>query len=258
MRRAAGLLRERIPQIAVTMTLEQGKPLVESEAEVASAAGILEWFAEECVRVYGRIIPPRISNTYVHARKFPVGPVAAFTPWNFPINQVVRKLGAALACGCSFLLKGPEETPASPAALIQTFVDAGIPDGVVGLVFGDPAQVSSFLISHPAIRKITFTGSTEVGRQLASQAGVKMKRSTMELGGHAPVIVAEDADVAAAVSCTVAGKFRNAGQVCIAPTRILVHSSLTKRFIDAFTDATRKLKVADGLTHGATMGPHCQ
>lgn len=255
MRRAAALLRERVKSIAVMMTMEQGKPLAEAEIEVASAASIVEWFADEGMRIYGRIIPARLPHTQVHARKFPVGPVAAFTPWNFPINQVVRKLSAALASGCSFLLKAPEETPASPAALIQTFVDAGIPAGVVGLVFGDPAEVSNFLISHPAIQKITFTGSTQVGKQLASLAGAHMKRSTMELGGHAPVIVAEDADVAKAVANTMAGKYRNAGQVCIAPTRILVHRSLVEQFVEEFATATLGLKVADGLSPDATMGP---
>ncbi|MBK5153771.1 aldehyde dehydrogenase family protein, partial [Burkholderia sp. R-69608] len=174
-------------------------------------------------RVYGRVVPPRNLAVQQTVLKEPIGPVAAFTPWNFPVNQVVRKLSAALASGCSFLVKAPEETPASPAALLQAFVEAGVPAGTVGLVFGDPAEISSYLIPHPVIRKVTFTGSTPVGKQLAALAGSHMKRATMELGGHAPVIVAEDADVALAIKAAGAAKFRNAGQVCISPTRFLVH-----------------------------------
>jgi succinate-semialdehyde dehydrogenase/glutarate-semialdehyde dehydrogenase len=164
--------------------------------------------------------------------KDPVGPVAAFTPWNFPINQVVRKLCGALATGCSMIVKAPEETPASPAELVRAFVDAGVPAGVMGLVYGNPAEISSYLIPHPVIRKITFTGSTPVGKQLAALAGQHMKRVTMELGGHAPVIVAADADVALAVKAAGA-KFRNAGQVCISPTRFLVHESMQNDFAAA-------------------------
>jgi succinate-semialdehyde dehydrogenase / glutarate-semialdehyde dehydrogenase len=185
----------------------------------------------------------------------PVGPVAAFTPWNFPINQVVRKIGPALAAGCSVLVKAPEETPAAPAAFIQAFADAGIPQGVLQLVYGNPAEISGYLVPHPVIRKITFTGSTPVGKQLAALAGQHMKRVTRELGGHAPVIVAEDADIALAVKSAGAAKFRNAGQVCISPTRFLVHESIADEFAEAFTAAAAKLKVGDGLTEGTTMGP---
>jgi succinate-semialdehyde dehydrogenase/glutarate-semialdehyde dehydrogenase len=198
MRRAAALIRERADAIARLLTQEQGKPLVEARGETLAAADIIEWFADEGRRVYGRIVPSRNLAAQQLVLKEPVGPVAAFTPWNFPINQIVRKLGAALATGCSFLVKAPEETPASPAALLQAFVDAGVPPGTVGLVFGDPAEISSYLIASPIIRKVTFTGSTPVGKQLAALAGSHMKRVTMELGGHAPVIVAEDADVALA------------------------------------------------------------
>jgi succinate-semialdehyde dehydrogenase/glutarate-semialdehyde dehydrogenase len=181
--------------------------------------------------------------------------VAAFTPWNFPVNQIVRKLGAALASGCSFLVKAPEETPASPAAFLQTFVDAGVPAGTVGLVFGDPAEISGYLIPHPVIRKVTFTGSTPVGKQLAALAGAHMKRATMELGGHAPVIVAEDADVALAVKAAAGAKFRNAGQVCISPTRFLVHNAVHDQFVRALVAHAEGLKLGDGLAEGTTMGP---
>jgi succinate-semialdehyde dehydrogenase/glutarate-semialdehyde dehydrogenase len=181
--------------------------------------------------------------------------VAAFTPWNFPINQVVRKIGPALAAGCSILVKAAEETPAAPAALIRAFADAGLPPGVLGLVYGDPAEISAYLIAHPVIRKITFTGSTPVGKRLAAMAGQHMKRCTMELGGHAPVIVAEDADVALAVKTAGGAKFRNAGQVCISPTRFLVHESIAKAFASAMAAHADGLSVGDGLSEGTQMGP---
>ena len=255
MRRAAGLLRERADSIAQVLTQEQGKPLAEARVEVIAGADIIEWFADEGRRVYGRIVPSRNLNAQQLVMKEPVGPVAAFTPWNFPINQIVRKLGAALASGCSFLVKAPEETPAAPAALLQTFVDAGLPPGVVGLVFGDPAEISSYLIPHPIIRKVTFTGSTPVGKELAAMAGRHMKRVTMELGGHAPVIVAEDADVALAVKASGGAKFRNAGQVCISPTRFLVHNSVKEAFTAALVKHAQALRVGDGLVAGTTLGP---
>lgn len=255
MRRAAGLLRERAEDIARLMTREQGKPLAEARIETLAGATIIEWFADEGLRVYGRVVPPRNPAALQLALKEPVGPVAAFTPWNFPINQVVRKLAAALATGCSFLCKAPEETPASPAALLQVFVDAGLPPGVVGLVYGNPAEISGYLIPHPVIRKVTFTGSTPVGKQLAALAGAHMKRVSMELGGHAPVIVAEDADVALAIKVSASSKFRNAGQVCISPTRFLVHSSLVNEFTRAFVRHAESLQVGDGLAEGTTLGP---
>lgn len=255
MRRAAGLLRERAEDIARLLTQEQGKPLAEARVETLAGATIIEWFADEGLRVYGRVIPSRNLSALQMAIKEPVGPVAAFTPWNFPINQVVRKLAAALATGCSFLCKAPEETPASPAALLQVFVDAGLPPGVVGLVYGNPAEISGYLIPHPVIRKVTFTGSTPVGKQLAALAGAHMKRVSMELGGHAPVIVAEDADVELAIKVSAASKFRNAGQVCISPTRFLVHSSLVNEFTRAFVRHAESLKLGDGLAEGTTLGP---
>jgi len=255
MRRAAGLLRERADDIARLLTLEQGKPLAQARMETLAGATIIEWFADEGLRVYGRLVPSRNPSALQMVIKDPVGPVAAFTPWNFPVNQVVRKLGAALATGCSFLCKAPEETPASPAALLQVFVDAGLPPGVVGLVYGNPAEISGYLIPHPVIRKVTFTGSTPVGKQLAALAGAHMKRVSMELGGHAPVIIAEDADVELAVQVSAAGKFRNAGQVCISPTRFLVHSSLVNEFSQAFVRHAESLKLGDGMDESTTLGP---
>ncbi len=255
LRKAAGLLRERAADIGRLLTQEQGKPFAEARGEVLAGADIIEWFADEGRRVYGRIVPSRNLAAQQLVLKEPLGPVAAFTPWNFPVNQIVRKLGAALASGCSFLVKAPEETPASPAALLQCFVDAGVPPGTVGLVFGDPAEISSHLIAHPIIRKVTFTGSTPVGKQLAALAGSHMKRATMELGGHAPVIVAEDADVALAVKAAGGAKFRNAGQVCISPTRFLVHNSIKDEFARLMVSHAESLKLGDGLTEGVTLGP---
>ena len=255
MRAAAGLLRQRADTIATMMTMEQGKPLAESKAEIGMAADIMEWFADEGRRVYGRLVPPRAMNQQQMVLKEPVGPVAAFTPWNFPINQVVRKLSGALATGCSMIVKAAEETPASPAELIRAFVDAGLPAGVVGLVYGDPAEISNYLIPHPVIRKITFTGSTPVGKQLAALAGKHMKRATMELGGHAPVIVAADANIAHAVKMIAGAKFRNAGQVCISPTRFLVEEAVREEFVAGFLQYTRSLKVGNGMEATSAMGP---
>ncbi|RKP54854.1 NAD-dependent succinate-semialdehyde dehydrogenase [Pararobbsia silviterrae] len=255
MRKAASIVRERADAIARLMVMEQGKPFVEARIEVLAAADVIEWFADEGRRVYGRVVPARNLQAQQLVLKEPVGPVAAFTPWNFPVNQVVRKLSAALASGCSFLVKAPEETPASPAELIKAFVEAGVPAGTVGLVFGNPAEISNYLISHPIIRKVTFTGSTPVGKQLASLAGAHMKRATMELGGHAPVIVAEDADIELAVKASGGAKFRNAGQVCISPTRFLVHNSIRDAFSRALVKHAQSLRVGDGLAEGTSMGP---
>jgi succinate-semialdehyde dehydrogenase / glutarate-semialdehyde dehydrogenase len=255
LRKAADIIRSRADAISQTMTQEQGKPLAEAKMETMAAGDIMDWFAEEARRTYGRIVPARAEGVMQMVVKEPVGPVAAFTPWNFPINQAVRKVSAALAAGCSVILKGPEETPASCAALIQAYVDAGVPAGVVGLVFGVPAEISEYLIAHPVIRKVTFTGSTPVGKKLAALAGQHMKRITMELGGHAPAIVFEDADVEMAVKLLAAAKFRNAGQVCVSPTRFLVHESLYSRFVDGFVTAAKAIKVGDGMEAGTRMGP---
>ncbi|MBW6421873.1 NAD-dependent succinate-semialdehyde dehydrogenase [Rhizobium sp. XQZ8] len=255
MRKAADVMRSRVDQIAYMMTREQGKPLAQSKIEIMNAADTIDWFAEEARRTYGQIIPSRFSGVSQMAIKLPVGPVAAFTPWNFPINQVVRKLSAAISTGCSIIVKAPEETPASPAELIRAFVDAGIPAGVVNLVYGTPAEISEYLIAHPVIRKISFTGSTPVGKHLAALAGKYMKRATMELGGHAPAIIFNDADLEKAIEVTSLAKFRNAGQVCVAPTRFLVQDGIADKFMDGFVKAAQALKVGNGLEDGITMGP---
>ena len=255
MRKAADLLRERADGIARLMTLEQGKPLAEARMETLFAADVIDWFAEEARRTYGRVIPARTEGVLQLSLREPVGPVAAFAPWNFPINQANRKTAIALAAGCSIIVKGPEETPASCAELIRCYVDAGLPPGVVQLVFGTPSEISGHLIPHPVIRKISFTGSTPVGKQLAAMAGLHMKRATMELGGHAPAIVFADADVDGAAKQLAAAKFRNAGQVCVSPTRFLVQEAAYEQFVDRFASIAQGIKVGDGLEAGTQMGP---
>jgi succinate-semialdehyde dehydrogenase/glutarate-semialdehyde dehydrogenase len=237
------------------MTLEQGKPMPEAKMEVMAAADIIDWFAEEARRAYGRVVPARAEGVYQLVVKEPVGPVAAFTPWNFPINQVVRKLSAAVATGCSIIVKAPEETPAAPAMLLRAYIDAGLPAGVANLVYGVPSEISEYLIPHPVIRKVTFTGSTPVGKHLAALAGQHMKRVTMELGGHAPAIVFDDADLEHAVKTLAGAKFRNAGQVCVSPTRFLVQEKLYEPFVEKFVAIASRLKVGDGLAEGTQMGP---
>lgn len=255
MRKAADIFRARADETAQLLTLEQGKPLAEAKIEIMAAADIIDWFAEEARRAYGRVVPARAEGVYQLVVKEPVGPVAAFTPWNFPINQVVRKLSAAVATGCSIIVKAPEETPASPAELIRAFADAGLPAGVANLVYGVPAEISEYLIPHPIIRKVTFTGSTPVGKHLAALAGQHMKRVTMELGGHAPAIVFDDADLELAAKTLAGAKFRNAGQVCVSPTRFLVQERLYEPFVEKFVAYAKGLKVGSGLEEGVQMGP---
>lgn len=255
MNRAADIVRERADHISRLMTLEQGKPLAEANNEVLRAADTIDWFAEEAKRSYGQTIPPRADGVLNLISHEPVGPVVAFTPWNFPVNQLVKKVAAALAAGCSIVAKAPEETPASPAELMRAFVDAGAPPGVVGLVFGVPSEISEHLIAHPVIRKISFTGSTAVGRHLAVLAGQRAKRITLELGGHAPALIFDDADIDRAVKVLAASKFRNAGQVCISPTRFVVQEKTFDCFLDGFVKAAKAVKVGDGLVEGTEMGP---
>ncbi|HEY1796050.1 MAG TPA: NAD-dependent succinate-semialdehyde dehydrogenase [Stellaceae bacterium] len=255
MRKAANILRERADAIAPLLTQEQGKPLPEAKGETLAGADVIDWFAEEARRTYGRVIPARAEGIYQLVVKEPVGPVAAFTPWNFPINQVVRKLSCALAAGCSIIIKAPEETPAAPAELIRAFADAGVPNGVINLVYGIPSEISEYLIPHPIIRKMSFTGSTAVGKQLAAIAGAHMKRVTMELGGHAPSIVFDDADVDLAAKLLSVNKLRNAGQVCVSPTRLLVQEGVYNEFVGKFTDGVKAARIGDGMDKGTQMGP---
>lgn len=255
LKEAARLLRERADSIALILTREQGKPLAEALIEIDSSAEMLEWCGEEARRSYGRIIPARLPSVNQLVTREPVGPVAAFTPWNFPVSQSARKLGAALAAGCSIIIKPAEETPGAPAELVRVLADAGLPHGAINLVYGVPAEISSYLVAHPIVRKISFTGSTAVGKQLASLAGVHMKLATMELGGHAPAIVFDDADIDKAARILAASKFRNAGQVCIAPTRFLVQEKVLEAFNERFVGHVSNIRVGSGMAEGTTMGP---
>jgi succinate-semialdehyde dehydrogenase/glutarate-semialdehyde dehydrogenase len=255
LRKAANLVRERAEAIARIMTQEQGKVLPESRLEVLVTADIIEWFAEEGRRAYGRIIPGRVKGTRQLVLQEPVGVVAAFTPWNFPTLTPARKIGASLAAGCSIIIKPSEETPGSCVELVRCFVDAGLPPGVLNLVFGVPANVSEHLIASDLVRKISFTGSVPVGKHLAGLAAKGMKRATMELGGHSPVVVFADADPEKTADTIAAFKFRNAGQVCISPTRFYVQEPVYDRFLARFTEFANAIKLGDGLEQGTTMGP---
>jgi acyl-CoA reductase-like NAD-dependent aldehyde dehydrogenase len=258
LRKVAELARERAQDIGRAMTLDQGKPLAESVGEIMFCAEHAEWHAEECRRIYGRVIPARVEGVRQLVLREPVGVCAAFSPWNFPFNQAIRKIAAAVGAGCTLVLKGPEEAPSAVVALARLFHDAGLPPGVLNLVWGVPAEVSEHLISSPIVRKISFTGSVPVGKLLAAKAAALMKRSTMELGGHAPVIVCDDADIDAAVKMLVPHKFRNAGQVCVSPTRFYVQEGAYERFVGAFVEKTKALKVGDGLLADTRMGPLAQ
>ena len=251
---AADLIAERAPEIGRVSTLEQGKPLAESTGEARRTADTLGWHADDARRAYGRIIPTE-AGTVLTVRREPIGPVAAFVPWNFPVGGPNRKISSALSAGCSIIIKGSEETPATAAALVKCYEDAGLPAGVLNLVFGEPAEVSAHLIASPVTRLIAFTGSVPVGKLLAAQAGEVMKPSLMELGGHAPVIVCADADPVRAAHKAAQAKFANAGQVCTSPSRFYVHESLVEEFTAEFVRATEEVVVGDGLAEGTTMGP---
>ena len=255
LRRVAELIRERAAAIARNITLDQGKPLSEALQEVNTCAEHAEWHAEECRRIYGRVIPPRSEGVRQIVIRQPIGVCAAFTPWNFPFNQALRKAAAALGAGCTLILKGPEDSPSAVVALARIFHDAGLPPGCLNIVWGVPAEVSSHLIASPIVRKISFTGSTAVGKSLAALAGAHMKRMTMELGGHSPVLVFDDADVEPAARFLARTKTRNAGQVCMAPSRFFVHDKAYDRFLDAFTGVYAGLRVGDGLAPETQMGP---
>ena len=253
--KAATLLRERAEHVARVMTQEQGKVFAEARIEVLTSADIIDWYAEEGRRAYGRIVPGRQKNVRQIVVQEPVGVVAAFTPWNFPTLTPVRKIAGALAAGCSIIIKASEETPGGCVELVKCFADAGVPAGVLNLVFGVPAEVSEHLIASDIVKKISFTGSIPVGKLLAGLAAKGMKKATMELGGHSPVIVFGDADAEKAADTIAAFKYRNAGQVCISPTRFYVQEDVYKKFLNRFTEYAKGVKVGDGLEKGITMGP---
>lgn len=255
LQRAAELVRERAESFARVLTLEEGKPLFESQWEVGAIADIIDWQAEEGKRLYGRVLQPRPPHSRALVIREPVGPVAAFAPWNLPIFLTGRKIATAIAAGCSIIIKPAEETPASCLLLAEVFADAGLPAGVLNVVLGDPDMISTHLVSSSEIRKISFTGSTKVGKHLARLAADGVKRITMELGGHAPVIICDDADIDTAVSASVFNKFFNAGQICISPTRFYVQSAVHDQFVSKFGAAAKALQVGDGLDNATQMGP---
>src|SRR6266404_3129897 len=255
LRKAGELIRERAERIATLMTLEEGKTIGESKMEVLGSAEIFEWMAEECRRSYGRLIPPRGAGHRQMVLREPVGPVAAFSPWNFPAVTPARKIAASLAAGCSCIIKPAEETPGTALAIARALEDAGLPKGVLSVVFGVPSEVSTYLIASPVIRKISFTGSTVVGKQLARLAADGVKRATLELGGHAPVVIFDDVDADKVAGMAVAAKYRNAGQVCISPTRFYVQETIHDRFVAKFTELAKAMPVGDGLDAKHKMGP---
>ena len=255
LRRGAELMRQRLDHIATVLTLEEGKTLAEAKGEIAAAADFFDWFAEEGRRLYGRVIPARQPDMRQIVFQEPVGPVACFTPWNFPAVTPARKIAPSLAAGCTCIIKPAEETPGTTIEIARALVDAGLPKGVLNVVFGKPADISDYLLRSPVIRKISFTGSTSVGRHLATLAGECLKLMTMELGGHAPVVVARDADIPRAAELSMATKFRNTGQVCTSPTRFFVERPVYEEFVEHARLFAEKQVVGDGMCAGTTVGP---
>ncbi|CAP45294.1 NAD-dependent succinate-semialdehyde dehydrogenase [Bordetella petrii] len=255
LRKVASLSREHAKEIGRNMTLDQGKPLAESVGEITACAEHADWHAEECRRIYGRVIPPRNPDVRQFVVREPIGVCAAFTPWNFPYNQAIRKIAAALGAGCTVILKGPEDSPSAVMAIARMFHEAGLPKGCLNIVWGEPGKISDYLIRSPIVRKVSFTGSVPVGKQLAALAGAHMKRVTMELGGHSPVLVFDDADVNRAAEMLAKFKIRNAGQVCVSPTRFYVQEGAYEQFLARFTEVLKGIKVGDGLEEGTQMGP---
>jgi len=255
MERAARLMEERKETLAENLTMEMGKPLNEARMEMDFTINVLRWYAEEGKRAYGRLVPPRFPNMRQMVMKEPVGPVAAFVAWNFPGVNAIRKIAAALGAGCSIIIKPSEETPATCITMARCLSEAGLPDGVLNVVYGVPDEVSRHLLASTIVRKVSFTGSVPVGKHLQILAAETLKRCTMELGGHAPFIVFDDVDVGKVAAMAVAGKFRNAGQICASPTRFYVQEEVFDKFVDVFVSEVKKIKVGNGLEQGVTMGP---
>lgn len=252
--KATEIIRARNEQMALAMTLEQGKPIAQSRLEILRGCEIMEWDAEEGRRIYGRIIPGEPGMRHSVLRQ-PIGVVAAFSPWNFPMSSPARKVGGALSAGCSVILKASEETPAGSVQLVEAFALAGLPSGVLNLVFGRPAEISEYLVPQPSVRLVTFTGSVPVGKHLASLAGAHMKPAIMELGGHSPVFVCGDVDPVETAAKSVIGKSRNAGQVCVSPTRFFVQDEIHDQFAQAFAEKAAAVTVGNGLDPTIGMGP---
>ncbi len=255
LKRTAELLRDRADAVARSLTQEQGKPLAEAKGEVLHAADTFEWFAEEGKRAYGRIIPPSNMSKRHYAITHPVGVVGTITPWNFPAALPSRKIAPALAAGCTVVSRPADQTPLTLIHMFECLAEAGVPAGVVNLVMGPARPIADAFFEHPAVRKISFTGSTAVGKELIRRSADQVKRLSLELGGHAPLIVFPDADIAQVAQAAVIGKFRNNGQVCVSPSRFYLHDSIAKEFTEAAVELTRNLKVGNGLEEGVQVGP---
>lgn len=255
LKKTADLMRERADALATTLTMEQGKPVAEAKAEVLHSADTFEWFAEEGKRAYGQIIPNSVVGKRHLTVKHPVGVVGAIGPWNFPITLQSRKIAPALAAGCTIVCKPASQTPLSLIGVFECLIDAGLPAGVANLVIGSAGEISDEFMTNPLVRKVSFTGSTEVGKGLMRQAADQVKRLSLELGGHAPFIVFPDADPEVVAKAAVLGKFRNNGQVCVSPSRFFVHSDVRKKFTDVAVEETRKLKLGNGLDPATVIGP---
>lgn len=255
LKKTADLMRDRADALARTMTLEQGKPLTEAKGEILHSADTFEWFAEEGKRAYGQVIPNSVPGKRHLTIKHPVGVVGAIGPWNFPVTLQSRKIAPALAAGCTIVCKPASQTPLSLIGVFECLIDAGLPPGVANLVIGPASEISAEFMAHPAVRKISFTGSTDVGKHLMRQAADQVKRLSLELGGHAPFIVFPDADPEVVAKAAVTGKFRNNGQVCISPSRFFVHKDVEKKFTEASVEFAKQLKLGNGLDPGVEVGP---
>jgi succinate-semialdehyde dehydrogenase/glutarate-semialdehyde dehydrogenase len=255
LKKTADLMRERADAIARTLTMEQGKPLAEAKGEILHSADTFEWFAEEGKRAYGQVIPNSVPGKRHLTLKHPVGVVGAIGPWNFPVTLQARKIAPALAAGCTIVCKPASQTPLCLIAVFECMIDAGLPAGVANLVMGSASEISEEFLRNPAVRKISFTGSTEVGKQIMRGAADQVKRLSLELGGHAPFIVFPDADPEVVAKAAVLGKFRNNGQVCISPSRFFVHEKIVKQFTEVAVEETKKLKFGNGLDEGVVVGP---
>ncbi len=255
LRKAAEILKARGDQVTKVATMESGKPIAQSRIELHMATEVLEWYAEEGRRAYGRVLPQRAAGSRMLVLRQPIGPVAAFTPWNFPQGNPARKLGAALGAGCSCILKAAEDTPASAILMAKALQEAGVPDGTVNLVFGVPSEVCPYILRSGVVKALTFTGSVPIGKELMKICAENMVRTTMELGGHAPVLVFEDCDLEKTLDLCVMAKLRNGGQVCVSPTRYFVHESIYAKFVEGFTARINKAKIGNPLDESSAMGP---
>lgn len=255
LRRMASLMLKRQEPLAELMTREQGKPLAEARGEIAYAASFIDWAAEEGKRLYGDVIPASAGNKRILALRQPVGVTACITPWNFPSAMIARKLGPALACGCTMVVKPAKQTPLSAIALAEIALEAGLPPGVMNVITGGAKAISGELFSNTAVRKVSFTGSTETGKVLIKQSAENVTRLSLELGGHAPFLVFDDADVKAAVAGAIASKYRNMGQTCVCPNRLYVQEGIYDEFVAGLTEAVEALRIGSGLVEGVQVGP---